>query len=107
MRLLLDECVPRSLERDLVAHDVHHVVDMGWSSKRNAERLQLMVVERFEALLTVDQNIEFQQNIRASRVGVPVMVVRKNRLKELRPLIPAILEALRKIMAGDLITVGG
>jgi phosphohistidine swiveling domain-containing protein len=84
MRLLLDECVPRSLERDLVA-----------------------VVERFEALLTVDQNIEFQQNIRASRIGVVVMVVRKNRLKELRPLVPAILEALRKIAAGDLITVGG
>src|SRR5262245_28322552 len=59
MRLLLDECVPRPLKRDLAEHDVHHVVDMGWSSKRNGELLQLIVEARFEALLTVDRGIEF------------------------------------------------
>ena len=65
MRLLLDECVPRPLKRDLVGHDVHHVVDMGWSSKRNGELLQLMVADGFDALLTVDQSLEFQQNLGA------------------------------------------
>jgi hypothetical protein len=64
--------VPRPLKRDLVGHEVLHVVDMGWSSKRNGELLTLMVAERFEALLTVDQNIEFQQNVRASGIGVLV-----------------------------------
>jgi hypothetical protein len=59
MRLLLDECVPRPLKQDLVGHDVHHVVDMGWSSKRNGELLQLMVAAGFDALLTVDQSLEF------------------------------------------------
>jgi len=29
----LDECVPRPLKRELAIHDVHHVVDLGWSSK--------------------------------------------------------------------------
>jgi hypothetical protein len=62
MRLLLDECVPRPLKRDLPGHDVHTVVEMGWSSKRNGELLRLMLADRFEAFLTVDQNIEFQQN---------------------------------------------
>jgi hypothetical protein len=52
MRLLLDECVPRPLLRDLAGPDVHHVVDLGWSSKRNGELLQLMLAQRFEALLT-------------------------------------------------------
>jgi hypothetical protein len=41
VRLLLDECVPRPLKRDLVGHDVQHVVDMGWSSKRNGDLLKL------------------------------------------------------------------
>ena len=49
MRLLLDECVPRPLLRDLTGHDAHHVVDMGWSSRRNSELLELMLAERFEA----------------------------------------------------------
>ena len=46
MRLLLDECVPRPLKRDLPGHDVHTVVEMGWSSKRNGELLRLMLADR-------------------------------------------------------------
>jgi hypothetical protein len=106
MRLLLDECVPRPLKRDLAEPDVHHVVDMGWSSKRNGELLQLMAAARFEALLTVDHNIEYQQNIGASSIAVVIVSVRRNRLKELRPLIPQMLEALAKLRAGEIVTVG-
>ena len=107
MLLLLDECVPRPLKRDLVGHDVRHVVEMGWSSKRNGELLQLMVAAHFQALLTDDQNLEFQQNLHASGIGVVVVLTKTNRVKELRPLLPQILEALDRITAGELIRVGG
>ena len=107
MRLLLDECVQRPLKREFTGHDVHHVVDMGWSSKRNGELLRLMVAAQFEAMLTVDQNLEFQQNVRASGIGVVVALARTNRLKELRPLVPQLLEALARVGAGELIRVGG
>jgi len=80
---------------------------MGWSSKRNGELLRLMVAEHFEALLTVDQNLEFQQNVRASGLGVVVVLAKTNRVKELRPLVPEILAALNRVTAGGLIRVGG
>jgi hypothetical protein len=105
MRLLLDECVPRPLLRDLSGHDVHHVVDMGWSSKRNGELLQLMLAERFDVLFTVDRNLPFQQNLRASGIAVVITVARTNRVKELRPLMPKVLEALTVVRAGQVITV--
>ena len=107
MLLLLDECSPRPLKRDLIGHDVRHIVDMGWSSKRNGELLRLMLAEHFEALLTVDQNLEFQQNLRASGIGVVVVLARTNRVKELRPLVPQMLRALDRVMPGELIRVGG
>jgi hypothetical protein len=88
MRLLIDECVPRPLLRDLTSHDAHHVVDMGWSSKRNGELLKLMVEEGFETLLTVDQSLPFQQNVRASGISVVLVLAKTNRAKELRPLMP-------------------
>lgn len=106
MRLLLDECVPRPLLRNLTDHDAHHVVDMGWSSRRNGELLALMIGAKFEALLTVDQNLPFQQNVRASGIAVVVMVARTNRVKELRPLMPMVLDALRVVKRGDVIKVG-
>jgi len=62
MRLLLDECVPRPLLRDLATHDAHHVVDMGWSSKRNGDLLKLMIADGFDTLLTVDQNLRAQKS---------------------------------------------
>lgn len=107
MRLLLDECVPRPLLRDLTGHDAHHVVDMGWSSKRNGELLRLMLADEFEALLTVDQNLPFQQDLRASGIRVVVVVAHTNRVKELRPLVPKILVALALVKPGEFVTVGG
>ena len=67
MRLLLDECVPRPLKRELTGHAVSTVVEQGWSSKRNSELLRLMLAEGFEAFRTVDQHLPFQQNV-AGRV---------------------------------------
>ena len=105
MRLLLDECVPRRLKGALPGHDVHTVAEMGWSSKRNSELLRLIVAERFDGLLTVDQNIEFQQNISASGVAVVVIAARTNRLQELRPLLPRVLDALAAVLPGEIIRV--
>jgi len=65
-----------------------------------------MLAERFEGLLTVDQNLEFQQNVRASGLAVVVVVARTNRLKELRPMVPAILDALARVRLGELVRVG-
>ena len=107
MLLLLDECVPRPLKRDLIGHDARHVSEMGWSSKRNGELLQLMLAAKFAALLTVDQNIEFQQNVRASGIAVLVLLAKTNRIQELRPLVPDILAELTRVAAGELIRIGG
>lgn len=106
MRLLLDECVPRPLKRDIVGHAVEHVTDRGWAGKENGELLVLMVREGFAGFVTVDQNLEFQQNVRASGIAVLVLVARANRLKELRPLVPALLDALERVAPGELMRVG-
>jgi hypothetical protein len=44
-----------------------------------------MLSQAFEAFLTVDQNLEFQQNVATSGIAVIVLVASTNRLKELRP----------------------
>ena len=52
MRILLDECIPRPLKRELTDYAVRTVVEMGWSGKKNGELLELMSQEGFTILLT-------------------------------------------------------
>ncbi len=105
MRILLDECVPRRLRRELPGHDVHTVPEMGWSGKKNGELLQLMARQSFEVLLTVDQSIRHQQNLQAVGIAVVILMAASNRLVDLVPLMPSALVSLGSIKAGDVIDV--
>lgn len=105
MLILLDECVPRPLRRELKGHDVRTIREMGWAGKKYGELLVLMAGAGFEVLLTVDQNLRFQQNLAASGVAVMVMVASNNRLADLVPRMPAVEAALGRIQAGDVVEV--
>ena len=107
MRLLLDECVPRRLKDALPGHEISTPREMGWSGLRNGELLVLMRESGFECFVTIDQNVEFQQNVKASGIAVIVLRAHTNRLKDLRPLVPAVLRALLTIKPGALERVGG
>lgn len=61
MRVLLDECVPRALRQDLPGHDVKTVGEAGWAGVKNGALLRLAETA-FDVLLTVDRNLEYQQN---------------------------------------------
>lgn len=60
MRILLDECLPKRLERNLVGHEARTVPEMGWVSTQNGELLAL-AEGAFDVFLTVDRNLSFQQ----------------------------------------------
>jgi hypothetical protein len=81
------------LKRELVGHDVKTAPEMGWASKRNGELLAL-AVSRFDVFLTADRNLSYQQDVAAFDVAVLVLVARGNRLDDVRPLVPRLLEVL-------------
>ncbi len=105
MRILLDECVPKRLGRQLIGHAVRTVPQEGWSGKKNGELLALMSAAGFEVLLTVDQGLRHQQNLRAAGVAVVVMIGASNQLADLVPLVPHVLAALTTLKAGDAVEV--
>lgn len=104
MRVLLDECVPRRLKRELVGHDVKTAPEMGWASKKNGELLALAAVE-FDIFLTSDRNLSHQQNLSAFDIAVIVLVAASNRIDDLRPLVPRVLEVLGTAQAGTVTLV--
>ena len=104
MRVLLDESVPRQLRRFLRGHEVRTVQEMGWSGRSNGELLAL-AGPLFDVFLTVDQNIEYQQNLRLADIPILVLAARTNRLADLQFLIPEMLASLSDLKPGDIIRI--
>ena len=74
MKLLLDENLPERLKKDLPEHQVFTVKDQGWISYKNGELLRLMIAKGFDALITYDRHLQYQQNFR--KYPIPVIVLR-------------------------------
>lgn len=105
MRVLLDECLPHVFRSCLPGHDVRTAQFMGWAGKKNGELLALMQQAGIVALVTVDRGIRHQQNLAAAGVSVVLMLAASNRLNDLVPLAPGVLQALGVIRPGDVIEV--
>jgi hypothetical protein len=104
VKLLLDECIDRRLAGELAWHDVKTVPQMGWATKKNGELLKLAENE-FDAFITVDRNLAFQQNLSQFDIAVLILHVASNRLADLKPLVPRILSILPTLIKGKAETV--
>jgi hypothetical protein len=96
MRLLLDESIPSRLRRSLNEHSVRTVVEAGWSGVKNGRLLALAAAE-FDAFVTVDKNLPFQQNLATLPIALVVLDSVSNELSVLLPLVPALLRELASL----------
>ncbi len=96
MRLLLDESVPSRLRRSLTDHSVRTVLEAGWSGIKNGKLVALAATE-FDAFITVDKNLQFQQNLEKLPIAVVVIDAVSNELPVLLPLVPALLRELASL----------
>ena len=57
--------------------------------------------------VTMDQNLQYQQNLEGASIAIVVLECRTNRLDDLLPLIPKLLDVLRSNLGpGEVVRVG-
>ncbi len=105
MRLLLDENLPRALKRQILPHLVLTVQDMGWNGIKNGNLLRRAQLE-FDALITIDGNMIYQQHVAGFSIGLVVLHARNNRVPVLLPLMADVLSALANVKPGEVVHVG-
>jgi hypothetical protein len=105
VRVLLDEQLPRQLVPYLVGHDTRTVQEQGWAGLKNGDLLKQAEALAFEIFLTSDQNLEFQQNLKESRLFVVVLAAVSNAIEDLLPLIPAALAAMAEAKPGQVVRI--
>ncbi len=77
---------------------MHTAQEMDWAGTENRRLLLLAAHQKFDALVTVDQGIEHQQNVKELPIPVVGMLVSRNRLAELQPLVTGVVS----VLSGDL-----
>ncbi len=104
MRILLDENVPKPLKYAFDTHAVSTVAEMGWASIKNGKLLAL-AEDTFDAFVTLDQNLQYQQNLMGRKLIVITLRVKRIKLEFLLPLVPLITQALHQATSGEVVLI--
>jgi predicted nuclease of predicted toxin-antitoxin system len=96
MKLLLDENLPKKLKLDFLDDEVRTVREMGWNGLKDVELLSKAANAGFQALLTFDKNIRYQQNFSKSTMAVFILIAANNTYMELTKLSPLIRTLLKQ-----------
>ncbi len=106
MKILLDENIPKGLRLDFGGdHRVFTARQMGWNGKKNGELLGLLTRDAFEVLITMDKNIEYQQNLERYPIAIILLKAERSNRTVIQPLIPQVLTLLKGRLKRGILTV--
>ncbi len=88
IKLLLDECVPQGIRASLTEFDTYTVTFMGWSGLKNGKLLETAILYDFEVFLTIDKNLQHQQNMHKHNITIVVFDVVRLELENILILLP-------------------
>ncbi len=104
MRILLDECVNPRVKDGFSDHQVRTVKEMGWAGITNG-KLMALAQNEFDVFLTVDKNLQHQQNLAKLSMGIVVVGVPDNNIKYFRTLFLLLLNAIDTVSQGEVIRI--
>jgi uncharacterized protein DUF5615 len=107
MRVLLDECIDERVRNYLPAHDCQSARYAGLAGLTNGDLLTAAENAKFDVFLTVDQGIEYQQNVTGRNIGIIIFRTKSNRLKDLLPHVPTCLAHIASIQPGEIVRIQG
>lgn len=89
MKILLDECVTKHFKIHLSEYEVFTVRQMKWGGIKNGKLMALCVEHGFDILLTIDKNLQYQQNLDKYPVTVVILNSVSSKVEDLITLLPA------------------
>jgi predicted nuclease of predicted toxin-antitoxin system len=99
LRILFDKNVPYQLRQCLVGHEVRTAAEQGWARLTNGELLKVAEEHGFEVMVTADQNLEYQQNLKGRKLALVVLSTNQITVLEKHP--EKLVEAVDGVTAGS------
>jgi predicted nuclease of predicted toxin-antitoxin system len=105
MKIILDECLPKRLVRLIPYEHVFTVPQIGLAGYKDSELLDALDVKGIDIFITIDGNIEFQQQFKKRVFGTVVIRAISNRFQDLQLLENKLLNAIQQTTAGKIIRI--
>jgi predicted nuclease of predicted toxin-antitoxin system len=100
MRILLDECVNPRLRLAFPGDEVTSIPEMGWRGLTNGA-LMKAAASLFDVLVTLDQNLQFQNRTGNRPLGIVVLITQFNHVAAYRPQFAEIRDLVRQTKPGQ------
>lgn len=107
MRILIDECIDERFRNYLPGHDCQTSRYAGFAGLKNGDLLTAAETGGFDVFLTVDQGIEYQQNLAGRNIAIIIFRAKSNRLKDLLPHVSACLAHIASIRPRQIVRIEG
>lgn len=103
MLVLFDQGTPLPIAGFLLEHTVKTASQLGWATLTNGELLRVAEEAGFQVLLTTDQNLPYQQNLKIRKIAI--VVLGRNRWSLVKTVLPKVVEAVNGATPGSYVTV--
>ena len=103
MKVLFDACVPKPLRKFLPGHEIRTAQEIGWDELQNGDLIRA-AEGTYDVLITADQNLRYQQNLRERKIAL--IVLPTNYMPTVLKLAPKVAHTLAGICAGDFVEIG-
>ena len=100
MKILFDHGTPAPLRYSLAGHEVSTAYEMGWARLSNGDLLAA-AEKNFDALITTDQNLRYQQNLTGRRLAI--LVLPTTSWPKIQQHLNKVADALNALKPGDFV----
>jgi hypothetical protein len=74
VRILFDQGTPVPLRHALTGHEVVTAFEQGWGELANGDLLRAAAAAGFDAMVTTDQNLRYQQDLAGRKLAIVVLL---------------------------------
>ena len=105
MIVVLDECLPKKLTKLITADQVLTVPQIGLAGSTDSDLLDALDSKGINIFITIDGNIEFQQQFKDRSFGTVIIRAISNRFQDLLPLETELINAIQRVDKGNIIRI--
>ena len=102
MKIVIDECLPKRVTQFFEKDSAYTVPQIGLSASKDTELLETLDKKGIDVFVTIDGNIEYQQQFTNRTFGTVVIISVSNRFNDLLHLKDKILKAVNSVSKGKI-----